>query len=483
MKTIFVLLLLFYSGVLHCQYKLEPIFQGDSIVHSPVAMEMANDGSGRIFIAQQKGKIIVFPNNKRFDSGKVFLDISNVVYQFGGELGLEGFAFHPKFKENGFFYVNYISTKEGWPHSYISQFHVNSSRSDTCLAVTEKVLLNIYQPNWAHKGGRIEFGPDGYLYIPLGDGGGDGDPNNLAQNLTSLLGKILRIDVDVDAQALPPYAIPVDNPFFQDTSGKRKEIYAYGFRNPFKSSFDPLTGTMWVGDVGQNRFEEIDTIIKGGNYGWRIMEGFHRYTDSTLDSTKLILPLWEYDHWDAKAANAAIIGGFVYRGKLFPKLEGKYIYADYGSARIWALNFDSSVITNQVLVDHDSSGIAISSMCIDGDGNIYFTSISNGRIYKLISTARIDQSNATQYNLHLSRTILDEFNPSLTVNFDLPQSEKVNFSIIDLTGREAYPNFKRSFEEGGNSYQINAHSFRNGIYFLRLSTKFGVVMQKFIVMN
>jgi hypothetical protein len=240
---------------------------------------------------------------------------------------------------------------------------------------------------------------------------------------------------------------------------------------------------MWVGDVGQDRYEEIDTVVKGGNYGWRIMEGFHRYTDSTADTSKLILPLWDYDHWDPKAG-PCIVGGFVYHGLLFPKLRDKYIYADYGTGRIWALTFDNGEVSNEVLVDHDSTKKLISSLGEDRDGNIYVVAISDGRIYKLFEKPIVNEGVAEKpkYSSHLDRKICDGSHSSSTLYFGLSEAQHVTLSLFDAQGQEVKQYFSREFDAGENSYQFDTRSLKSGMYFLKMQTEKGIVMLKFIVL-
>ena len=464
------------------QYKLDPIFQNDSVLSLPLAMVSPDDGSGRIFIAQLHGKIVIFHDNKGFASSKIFLDISDRVFPNASELGLLGFTFHPHFKENGYIYVNYIAIVNNYVSTVISRFTISPTNPDSAISGSEKIIMTVTQPGWAHKGGSIEFGHDGFLYIPLGDGSDGGDPPNNAQNLSSLLGKILRIDVDRE-DTLLQYAIPKDNPFVHDTGKVRKEIYAYGFRNPWQSSFDTYSGTLWVGDVGQDRYEEIDTIVRGGNYGWRMMEGSHQFIDSIADTGDLILPIWDYDHYDP-TTGVCIVGGFVYHGLLFPELRDKYIYGDFASARIWALTYDNGSISNQLLVDHGTSGIAISSLYEDQVGNIYVVSISDGKIYKLVSTAGVTDIIAkSKYDMRIDRNILDGSHPFSTVYFDLPATGRASLSLFDAQGRQVQRYCNRDFDAGNNSYHFDTRSLISGIYFLRLITEFGMIMQKFIVLS
>lgn len=289
---------------------------------NPVDLQSPRDGTNRLFVVEQQGRIIVFVNDRNTTTKKVFLDISDRV-SWGGEMGLLGLAFHPQFSSNGYFYVNYTANNPR--RTVISRFRVPPTNPDSADKNSELILMTFNQPYSNHNGGCLAFGPDGYLYIATGDGGSAGDPQNNAQNLTNLLGKILRIDVN-NRQAPLNYAIPADNPFANSPDPNiKKEIYAYGLRNPWRFSFDQVTNKLWCADVGQYDWEEIDIIENGGNYGWRCYEGNHPYNLSGC-SGSYIFPIYEYSHIEG----ISITGGYVYRGNQFPELTGKYIYGDFG---------------------------------------------------------------------------------------------------------------------------------------------------------
>jgi glucose/arabinose dehydrogenase len=245
--------------------------------------------------------------------------------------------------------------------------------------LSEKVILEVEQPYENHNGGQISFGPDGYLYISLGDGGSGGDPLNAGQDLKNLLGKLLRIDVDNKVGELN-YSIPEDNPFKENTSGFKEEIYAYGLRNVWRFSFDKQN-RLWAADVGQNKWEEINLIEKGKNYGWRVMEAKHCYNPETdCDTSGLVLPIWEYGHNDM--GGFSITGGFVYEGISAPALKGKYIYADYVSGRIWQLEFVNNLISNKMLIDTE---LAIATFGVDENSELYFSDYKDkGKLYKFV---------------------------------------------------------------------------------------------------
>ncbi|GAA4457637.1 PQQ-dependent sugar dehydrogenase [Nibrella saemangeumensis] len=342
----------------------------------PVEYTHANDGSNRVFVVEQAGRIRVFDNTESAQSAGTYLDIRSKVAS-GGEMGLLGLAFHPNFRQNGYFYVNY--TKSNPRETVISRFKASSANASQVDAGSEVVLLTFPQPYSNHNGGKILFGPDGHLYIATGDGGSGGDPQNNGQTRNTLLGKILRIDVNSTEKG--NYGIPADNPFKGNRDGVREEIYAYGLRNPWRISFDNQ-GRLWAGDVGQNELEEIDIIEKGGNYGWRLTEGRDCYNPkNNCDQGNLVGPVWQYPH---ENGNVSVTGGVVYRGKAQPDLQNKYIYADYASGRVWALTYNGTKATdNQVLVNRAGT---ISAFGEDANGEMYLLDHGSGRVLKLAST-------------------------------------------------------------------------------------------------
>ena len=339
-----------------------------------VFLTHAGDGSGYLFLVLQEGQIIVFQNNDDVESLIVFLDIRDRVDDSENEEGLLGLAFDPHYESNGYFYVHYTASSPA--RSIISRFSVTVDDQQKADIESELVILQINQPYDNHNGGHIAFGPDGYLYIGLGDGGNGGDPHGNGQNNRTLLGTILRIDVS-DSSEQKKYGIPPDNPF-AGLKYEKNEIWAYGLRNPWRFSFDEETGLLWVGDVGQNKFEEIDIVEKGGNYGWNVLEGFHCHSDSTssCDSEEFEAPIIEYD----RDEGCSVTGGYVYRGSIFNFLYGSYIYGDFCSGLIWALNYDGTKIVDvTILVDSD---LIISSFGEDEEGELYILSFDN-KIYRL----------------------------------------------------------------------------------------------------
>ena len=304
----------------------------------PVVITNAGDDSDRLFIVNQKGVIHWIPNDDSVEEMSTFLDIGSKVFYLEkqNEEGLLGLAFHPEYKQNGYFYVYYTTTNPPLT-SVLSRFSVSKDDPNRADPNSEMELMRISQPFWNHNGGSIEFGPDGYLYIGLGDGGKANDTKMHGQNVQTLLGSVLRIDVNSTSKKRK-YGIPRDNPFVDAGALARPEIYAYGFRNPWRLTFDSETGDLWVADVGQNIWEEINLVRKGGNYGWNLREGKHKFGPTgSKQRQDLIDPIWEYDHEQGKS----ITGGHVYRGKKVAALNGYYLYSDYVSAKMWALKYDA----------------------------------------------------------------------------------------------------------------------------------------------
>ncbi|MFB3043326.1 MAG: sorbosone dehydrogenase family protein [Nitrososphaerales archaeon] len=326
------------------------------------------DSSNRIFVVLQPGQIVVFNNTREVDSFEVFLDIRERVNDSGNEEGLLGLAFDPAFSENGEFYVYYTASQPR--RSILSRFSVDDFENNRADPESEIIILEVNQPFGNHNGGMIAFGPDKYLYLGLGDGGSGGDPRGNGQNRNTLLGSILRIDVS-DTQA--GYSIPQDNPFY-GVENVMDEIWAYGFRNPWRFSFDRQTGFLWVGDVGQGDFEEVDIVEKGGNYGWNVMEGPECFSPRfNCRDVGLEEPIVYYSH----SEGCSITGGYVYRGST-SNLDGAYIYGDYCSGKIWLLRYDGlKVIEHVLLADSD---LQISSFGEDQEGELYILSF-DGKIY------------------------------------------------------------------------------------------------------
>ncbi|HYK01183.1 MAG TPA: PQQ-dependent sugar dehydrogenase [Thermoanaerobaculia bacterium] len=349
---------------------LEPVVPGLSV---PVAI--AHAGDSRLFIVQQSGRIRIYDPPQLL--AQPFLDVSSIISS-GGERGLLGLAFHPRYAENGFFYVNYTDTAGDTKVVRYTRSAADPNRAD---AASARLILDVDQPFSNHNGGQLQFGPDGYLYIGLGDGGSGGDPGNRAQNLSVLLGKMLRIDVD----GAEPYAIPPSNPFV-GRPGARAEIWASGLRNPWRYSFDRNFGDLWIADVGQGQWEEISfqprTSIGGENYGWRRMEGTHCFEPSTnCNDGTLVQPVIEYNH---SAGACSVTGGYVYRGTRSRRLNDMYIYADFCNGRIMGARRDASGrFVSKLLFD---APFQVSTFGEDVNGELYVASYGTGEIFRIVDT-------------------------------------------------------------------------------------------------
>ncbi|MCU0491312.1 MAG: PQQ-dependent sugar dehydrogenase [Chloroflexaceae bacterium] len=339
----------------------------------PIHVTSAGDGSGRLFVIEQRGIVNIVREGQRLE--QPFLDIEPLVGSSGNEQGLLSIAFHPEYASNGQFFVNYTN-REG--DTVVARYRV-SADPNVADPGSATVLLTIDQPAANHNGGMMAFGPDGYLYIGMGDGGRAGDPWNNAQNLDALLGKMLRIDVN--SENGEPYAIPSDNPFVGQ-NGARPEIWAYGLRNPWRFSFDRQTGDMYIADVGQNAQEEVHfqpAASQGGeNYGWRMMEGDLCFpAGENCDRQGLELPFVTY----GRGEGCSITGGYVYRGSAYPQMAGFYIYADYCSGNMWAIHQVNGTWQNRLVAETDSN---ISSFGQDEGGELYLTDREGGTLYRVV---------------------------------------------------------------------------------------------------
>ena len=461
------------SSCLNAQSELKLAFPNLSFIR-PLDLERPGDGTNRLFIVEQRGVISVFQNDSNATQKKIFLDIQDRVNDNGNEQGLLGLAFHPDYENNGYFYVNYTASNPN--HTEISRFSVSPQNPDSADENSEFEILSFSQPYSNHNGGKVAFGPaDGYLYIAVGDGGSGGDPQCNAQNLLSLLGSILRIDVDTTI-ANQHYGIPTDNPFAGNTQGYREEIYAYGLRNPWRFSFDPVTNWLWAGDVGQNIYEEVDIIENGGNYGWNIFEGFHCYTSAPscqtqpCDTTGLEMPIWEYSH----NLGSSITGGYVYRGPSVPELEGKYIYGDFGSGRIWSLEYDGvNPPSNALLID---TNLGIASFGVDENQELYICSF-DGKIYRFKPTAITGvrkSSLESPESIQLGQNFPNPFNPDTTIPFRVSVPGLVEFKIFDINGKhiKTLLNDKRNYGD----YQVvwdgtdeNGYLQPSGVYLYKIT--------------
>ncbi|MGB9639860.1 MAG: PQQ-dependent sugar dehydrogenase [Anaerolineales bacterium] len=397
-------------------------------LQSPVDITHVGDGSGRLFVVEQPGRIRIIKQGILLSTP--FLDITSLVL-YGGERGLLGLAFHPNYKQNGYFYINYTRQTDG--ATVIARYRV-SSNPDVADITSAVILLIVPQPYANHNGGCLKFGPDGYLYIGMGDGGSGGDPQNYAQNKEALLGKLLRIDVDHGN----PYAIPADNPFVNAPGAD--EIWALGVRNPWRFSFDRLTGDMYIADVGQNAWEEVNfqpANSSGGiNYGWRCREGVHPYNSTPPCNDPNFLatltdPFTEYSH----SEGYSITGGFVYRGTRYPNLYGRYFFADYVNGKIWSIKklSDAPLSWSTRLLELDAD-FNISSFGEGEDGELYIANYNQGKIHHLTDpSGPVDLTAAVKDSLKTIDTPWADAGEVVTYTIELKNSSLSAFSNAILT--------------------------------------------------
>ncbi len=345
---------------------------------APVLVTHAPGDSSRLFVVEQRGRVLVFANSPSASTVSTFLDLTDRVTQALGEEGLLGLAFHPDYATNKTFYV-YYTPATGARRSVVSRFKVTGADPNDADETTETQILSVSQPYANHNGGMLAFGPDGFLYVGLGDGGSGGDPGNRALDTTQWLGKMLRISVDPAAGA-GVYGIPADNPFASSTGPERKEIFAWGLRNPWRWSFDRVSGRLWCGDVGQDAREEVDVVEGGKCYGWRAMEGTLVYSAGDAGRGPFTPPILDYPRGDG----TCVIGGHVYRGSAVPALYGSYVYGDYGSGSVWALSWDGTRVTSNVEI---ATVDAPSSFGEDEAGELYVCEYGSGRVKRFVAAA------------------------------------------------------------------------------------------------
>jgi len=464
-KTLFFAMFTLIAGNLYSQIKIVKAFPQINFSR-PVDLQHAPDNSDRIFVVDQQGYINVFPNDSSANTSDLFFDISDSISRVGNEEGLLGMALHHNYKKNGYFYVYYSAI--GTPKSVVARYKVSAVDNNKADQSTKKIIMQIDQPFRNHNGGQIAFGPDGYLYIALGDGGSGGDPRNNGQDPKTLLGSILRIDIDSSSNG-NNYAIPPDNPFVGNDSSWREEIYAYGLRNPWRFSFDTETNWLWCADVGQNAYEEIDLIEPGKNYGWNTMEGFHCYSASCNDSG-LALPIWEYPH---NGGDRSVSGGYVYRGTKLPELFGKYIYADFLTGEIWALQYDSlNGAQNELLLNTDKF---ISSFGVDQNNELYICAF-DGWIYKFQSVATAIEEPEIQSPIYftLAQNYPNPFNPNTEISFDLTKKGNIELSIFNIHGQKIKTLYNGLQQIGSHKLSWNGLDNSNspvssGLYFYKLT--------------
>ena len=437
-------------------------------------IDVQNAGDSRLFVVERKGKIWILDENGE-KSDNPFLDIVDQVQSDGGEEGLLGMAFDPNYANNGRFYVNYINL-DG--NTHISRFAVDPNDPDQAQKASEEVLLVVEQPDEFdnHKSGALAFGPDKMLYIPLGDGGGAGDPFNNAQDFSLLLGKLSRIDVSGDSG----YAIPPNNPFV-NMPGARPEIWANGLRNPFRISFDLLTGDLWIGDVGQNRFEEVDFQAAGSdggqNYGWHCAEGHRRFLPFNCEKDHYTWPIVSYAHDSTAPCGGTVIGGYVYRGEKFPNMFGKYVTIDYctGALRIiW--QDDTGAFQDSLLWTGDP--LEYVSFGQDMNGEMYVVDFMGGEIYKVVDSS--DLRSAATVNAYNISVYPNPNTGQFTVQWLAPSGDNQFLEVLTLLGETRYSE-KVVASAGLNERILSLDKPSGGVYLVRIHTSQGVNSMKFTI--
>ena len=443
---------------------LEPAFPSLSFAE-PIELTHANDGSGLVYVAEKAGRVRAFANARTVTTAPTVLNITSVV-QNSGEQGLLGMAFHPNFAANGYLYVHYSGRTNG--RTVLARYTRSATNPAVFDPATAQILLEVLQPFSNHKGGKLAFGPDGYLYLSLGDGGSGNDPGNRAQNRTLLLGKLLRLDVDNPAAPLN-YGIPPGNPYAGNTDGFRPEIFAYGLRNMFKFSFDRGTGTLWGADVGQNTLEEINLIATGGNYGWRVAEGTQCNIPSTgCDRTGFTDPIYEYTH---VGGACSITGGTVYRGTRNPELTGRYVFGDYCSGSVWALSYTGTTATRQTL---SNVGFGLIAFGEDAAGELYVM-LQDGGVFRFVSTAVAGEAAPNAAAGALRAATANPFRDRMVVEAAPAAAGPARATLTDVLGREVAVLLDAPVAAGERrSLAIDGTALAPGVYLVRLTDAAGV---------
>ncbi|MEM6344260.1 MAG: PQQ-dependent sugar dehydrogenase [Bacteroidota bacterium] len=447
----FVFLWHFASG--QAPINLVPFASG---LDQPVAI--VNAGDSRLFIVEKPGRIMIADSNGQMISTP-FLDITLEVLDNRNERGLLGLAFHPAYDQNGLFYVNYTF---GDGRTRVSKFMRSTNDPNKADSTSEEVLLDVPQPFANHNAGDMAFGPDGYLYITMGDGGSGGDPGNRAQNMKDHLGKILRIDVDVPSG----YGIPNDNPFVNDTSAL-DEIWSSGWRNPWRMSFDKLTGDMWVADVGQNQYEEVSVewagTPGGQNYGWRCIEGNTPFNGTGCGNANLYTPPL-HTYLQGFNTGKSITGGYVYRGATYVPLQASYVFGDYESGNVWTLVPAGGGQYN--LVEHGKllGAQQISTFGQDASGELYVAAFDEGNIYQITSTTSSIDPAADPYGIDLYPNPAED---KVFVRLENPPQGSFEILIHSLNGKivATFPAL------GAGKEEIILAGISSGVYLLEVKAE------------
>ena len=462
--------------------ELRQVFAGNDF-EQPLFLTHAGDGTDRVFILEKPGTIKLLPSSREDAIASDFLVLNDVVNDIA-EGGLLGLAFHPDYRRNGLLYVNYT---HGNFISRVSEFRI-SANPDVVDRSSERVLLDIDQPAVNHNGGQVTFGPDRMLYIGFGDGGAANDRFENGQDPTTLLAAILRIDVDARTPGLE-YGIPEDNPFVGNSDGWREEIWAYGLRNPWRFSFDRVTGDLWAGDVGQGAREEVDLIVRGGNYGWNTMEGFLCFNPSSdCNQTGLVLPVIDYN----RQQGVSVTGGYVYRGRQLGELSGTYLYGDWGSKRIWGLRYRNGIVEANVEIATSPGNITSFGEDAAGEiyavgGGIFRIELLPGEMPTAIEEEGEDLPLPEAYGLQANYP--NPFNAMTTISYSLPIAGEVELTIFDLLGRRVATLAAANGREAGR-YAVNwdgldddGERTASGLYFYRLSAPGVRITRKMLLLQ
>jgi glucose/arabinose dehydrogenase len=478
------------------QVELFDAFPGLPAFDDPVGLEAPGDGSGRLYVVERRGLLLSFGADPAVSRADTVLDLRARVRAGYIEEGFLGLAFHPDFAENGHFYVYYFApgAAERPVRSVIARYTLSAEDLGRADPASEQVVLEVPQPDGSHNGGQLAFGPDGYLYIALGDGGCCGDPMGRAQDRTSLYGTVLRIDVD-NPSGERPYGIPPDNPFAGNEEGYREEIYAYGLRNPWRFSFDAETGGLWLGDVGEGTWEEVNRVEAGGNYGWNVLEGDVCFgTEEACDRNGLLPPVWAYAHNPGRS----ITGGYVYRGTLLPALSGKYLFGDFSSGQIWSLAYvDTSDVAGgdwDVVADEGEVAVAeelldtefgISAFGRDARGEVYAVSFHDGRLYQLRPGEPLPtEQPAPGAGLRLALAGPNPFYGRTMLEFEVERPGPVRLAVYDLLGREVAVLVDQEVPGGAvRRVAFEARGLPAGVYVCRLRSEGGVRSQPVVLVR
>lgn len=447
------------AGTAHAA-NITPAFPNLPAFDSPINIEDPGDNTDRLFVVERVGQVYVFANNPTVSQRTQFINISSKV-ELQGECGLLGLAFHPNYESNRYFYLFYV--RDSPFQSVVSRFTASAGNPNFADPATEVPIITISQNGFFHKGGCIEFGADGFLYISLGE---DGTPNN-AQSLTTLKGKVLRIDVD-NPSGGRQYGIPNGNPYKGNPNGFREEIWAFGFRNPWRFSCDDQTGDLWLADVGQDSWEEVDYLRKGRNYGWPYMEGTTCYQPPQCDTLNLdvVLPLATYPHGPN---GASITGGCVYRGPTVPSLYGNYVFADFQTGQIWYLDLDNNPSNERLIID---STLNITAFGADADGELYFSTFE-GQIYKFVETATDVGTRAPGFTA-LRAVHPNPFSLNTTFDIELESQARTTLDVFDVRGRRITTLIDRIMPAGGHTVNwdgrdVDGRVQPSGVFFCRLT--------------